>query len=67
MSSKINKILLAKVEDHCAFCEQSEKEVKLLFIGSMGKGICDSCVGYVREKMGLQIPTLELDEIMSDA
>lgn len=62
---EINKIVLAKAEDYCAFCNQSEKDVKFLFIGSMGKGICDSCVGYVREDMGLiDAPSTGLQKIL---
>lgn len=49
----------------CAFCGQSEHLVPHMFIGVENKGICTTCVGYVREDMGLSDKT-PLDKMVED-
>jgi len=62
---EINKILIAKVEDVCAFCGVPEDKVPMIFVGCSGKAMCSNCVQYIREEMGL-IPKRTLVEQVLD-
>lgn len=62
---KTIRYIISQPGEGCSFCKNTNP--KRLFIGVTGKSMCDTCLPQIRKKMGLQVATPELDELMKDA